>query len=114
AQATMSFLAMDPPRHTRMRALVSRGFTPRRVADLEPRIREIARGYLNRLRDERRCDFISDFAGRLPMDVIGEMLGVPVLDRDELRAWADQVVHRDDGVEGIPDSAVEAVSNLLA
>ncbi len=42
AQATMSFLAMDPPRHTRMRALVSRGFTPRRIADLEPRVRELA------------------------------------------------------------------------
>src|SRR6185436_20401625 len=52
AEATMSFLAMDPPRHTRMRSLVSRGFTPRRVADLEPRIREIARGYLDRLKDE--------------------------------------------------------------
>ena len=46
--ATMSFLAMDPPRHTRMRALVSRGFTPRRVAELEPRIRELARQHLDR------------------------------------------------------------------
>ncbi|HYB12768.1 MAG TPA: cytochrome P450, partial [Myxococcota bacterium] len=48
ADATMSFLAMDPPRHTRMRGLVSRGFTPRRVADLEPRIRELACRYLER------------------------------------------------------------------
>ncbi len=113
AQATMSFLAMDPPRHTRMRALVSRGFTPRRVADLEPRIRRIARDYLGRFAEQGRCDFIADFAGRLPMDVISEMLGVPEGDRDELRGWADAVVHRDQGVEGIPDSAVEAVSNIL-
>jgi cytochrome P450 len=114
ASATMSFLAMDPPRHTRMRALVSRGFTPRRVAELEPRIREIARGYLERVAQEGRCDFIGDFAARLPMDVISEMLGVPAADRDELRRWADAVVHRDEGVAGIPDTAMEAVSNLLA
>ena len=48
AHKTMSFLAMDPPRHTRMRSLVARGFTPRRVVDLEPRIREIAVQYLDR------------------------------------------------------------------
>ena len=56
---TMSFLAMDPPRHTRMRALVSRGFTPRRVAELEPRIRAIATRAPRRRRRARRCDFIA-------------------------------------------------------
>jgi len=114
AQATMSFLAMDPPRHTRMRALVARGFTPRRVADLEPRVREIARGHLDAVADAGRCDFIGDFAARLPMDVISEMLGVPQADRDELRRWADMVVHRDEGVVGIPPQATEGVSNILA
>ena len=66
------------PMHGRMRALVSRGFTPRRVAELEPRIREIARGYLADIvarGDE--FDFIEDFAGKLPMDVISELIGVP-------------------------------------
>ena len=53
ADATMSFLAMDPPRHTRMRALVSRGFTPRRVAELEPRIRAIAREHLDACAEQR-------------------------------------------------------------
>jgi cytochrome P450 len=113
ATATMSFLAMDPPRHTLMRALVSRGFTPRRVADLEPRIREIARGYLSRFEEAGGGDFIADFAGRLPMDVISEMLGVPVEDRDALRGWADGVVHRDEGVTGIPESAAISAFQIV-
>jgi cytochrome P450 len=113
AQATMSFLAMDPPRHTRMRALVSRAFTPRRVSDLEPRVRDLARHYLSRVAADGRCDFIDDFAGRLPMDVISEMLGVPPSDRDELRRWADAVVHRDAGEMNLPLSAIEAAANLL-
>jgi hypothetical protein len=113
AQATMSFLAMDPPRHTRMRALVSRGFTPRRIAELEPRIRELARQHLDRVVEAGRCDFIADFAGRLPMDVISEMLGVPEADRDRLRTWADAVVHREEGITDIPPAAIEAAASIL-
>jgi cytochrome P450 len=113
ADTTMSFLAMDPPRHTRMRALVSRGFTPRRVADLEPRVRAIAAEHLSALAGRERCDFIADFAGKLPMDVISEMLGVPRADRAELRAWADTVVHRDEGVQGMPSEAGAAALRML-
>jgi hypothetical protein len=113
ADTTMSFLAMDPPRHTRMRALVSRGFTPRRVAELEPRIREIAREHLAACARAERCDFIADFAGKLPMDVVSELLGVPQADRAALRAFADQVVHRDEGVRGMPAAAGEAALRML-
>jgi cytochrome P450 len=113
AENAMSFLAMDPPRHTRMRALVSRGFTPRRVAELEPRIRELARAHLETLLARGSGDFIADFAGKLPMDVISELLGVPEADRAELRAWADAVVHRDEGVPGIPHSAQVAVGRIF-
>jgi hypothetical protein len=113
AQATMSFLAMDPPRHTRMRALVSRGFTPRRIAELEPRTRELARQHIDRVVEAGRCDFIADFAGRLPMDVISEMLGVPEADRDRLRTWADAVVHRDEGITDIPPAAIEASASIF-
>lgn len=108
AEAVMSFLAMDPPRHTRMRSLVSRGFTPRRVASLEPRIREIAEALLAPLREAGRGCAIADFAGRLPMDVISEMLGVPVADRDELRRLADTIVHREEGVHDVPPEGVKA------
>jgi cytochrome P450 len=113
AHLMMSFLAMDAPRHTRMRALVSRGFTPRRIADLEPRIREIARRHIDGFIADGRCDFIRDFAGKLPMDVISDMLGVPPADRDQLRAWADTVVHREEGVTDVPRAGQEAAMHLI-
>ncbi|HQF93681.1 MAG TPA: cytochrome P450 [Microthrixaceae bacterium] len=113
AHKTMSFLAMDPPRHTRMRSLVARGFTPRRVVELEPRIREIAREYLDRAKDLDEFDIIGDFAGKLPMDVISEMMGVPVADRDEVRRLADLLVHREEGVEDVPPAGIEAAITLF-
>jgi cytochrome P450 len=109
----LSFLGMDPPRHTRMRGLVSRGFTPRRVAELEPRVRAIASAYIDRFIAKGSCDFVAEFAGRLPMDVVSEMLGVPESDRDELRAWADTVLHRDEGVRGVPPEGIKASMRLL-
>ena len=113
AHATMSFLALDPPRHDRLRALVSRGFTPRRVAELEPRVRAMAARFLDRCVESRDCDFIRDFAGKLPMDVISEMLGVPEADRATLRTWADLVVHREEGVQSLPAKAAESALRML-
>jgi hypothetical protein len=111
--AVLSILAMDPPRHDRIRALVSRGFTPRRVADLEPSVRALAVRYLERAREAGRCDFVADFAGRLPMDVVSEMLGVPAPDRDELRGWSDTILHREEGVRGVPPEGIAASGKLL-
>ncbi len=108
AHRTMSFLAMDPPLHGRMRGLVSRGFTPRRVLDLEPRIREIAAGYLDEVVERRSFDVIAEVAGKLPMDVISELVGVPPVDRVELRRLSDLLVHREDGVMDVPREGVEA------
>ena len=112
AYKTMSFLAMDPPRHDRMRALVSRGFTPRRVSDLAPHIRELARAQLEPVLDRGTFDFMADFASRLPMHVISELVGVPASDRDEVRRLADLLVHREDGVQDVPASGVEAALTL--
>ena len=111
--AVLSILAMDPPRHDRIRALVSKGFTPRRVADLEPSIRVLAVRYLERARKAGRCDFVADFAGKLPMDVVSEMLGVPASDRDELRGWSDTILHREEGVRGVPPEGIAASGKLL-
>ncbi len=111
--STTSFLAMDPPRHTKMRGLVSRGFTPRRVAELEPKIRELAVHYIGTFLDQDSCEFIDAFAGRLPMDVISEMLGVRREDRDMLRTWADTVLHREEGVAGVPQEGLDAALNLV-
>ncbi|MDJ0853381.1 MAG: cytochrome P450 [Myxococcota bacterium] len=113
ARLVMSFLGMDPPRHDHLRNLVSRGFTPRRVRDLEPSVRELARHYVDAFIEKGECDFIDEFAGKLPMDVISEMLGVPPEDRDELRAWADLVVHREEGVAEVPPEGMAAAANLI-
>ncbi|MFB9470604.1 cytochrome P450 [Nonomuraea salmonea] len=81
----LSFVAMDPPQHTRMRATVSRGFTARRVAALEPMIRQIVRGHIERALEHGTFDFARDIAARLPLDVIAELVGVPPSDRADIR-----------------------------
>jgi hypothetical protein len=114
AHRTMSFLAMDPPMHGRMRGLVSRGFTPRRVAELEPRIRELTREHLDVALADGTFDFIGALAGRLPMDVISELIGVPAADRDEVRRLSDLLVHREEGTNDVPPAGVEAAFSLIA
>jgi cytochrome P450 len=112
AYKTMSFLALDPPRHDRMRAIVSKGFTPRRVASLEQRVRALTLEYLEPALDRLSFDFVKDFSGRLPMDVISEMIGVPQADRDEVRRQGDLLVHRDDGITDVPRAGMEAALTL--
>jgi len=58
-------------------------------------------------------DWITDFAGRLPMDVISELMGVPEPDRDEVRALADLVVHREEGVYDVPEAGMKAALDLV-
>ncbi|MEI8050308.1 MAG: cytochrome P450 [Actinomycetes bacterium] len=113
AHRVMSFLAMDPPRHTRMRTLIGKGFTPRTVAGMEARIREITVEHLTPALENGTFDFIADFAGRLPMDVISELIGVPTVDRPELRRLADLVVHREEGLFDVPVAGQEAALELV-
>ena len=113
AHLVTSFLGMDPPEQTRLRKLVSRGFTPKRVADLEPRIAEISASYLDKAITLGEFDWIGDFAGKFPMDVISEMLGVPEADRDEVRAYADLLVVREDGLRDVPPAGFEAAGWLF-
>ncbi|MCZ0728499.1 cytochrome P450 [Mycolicibacterium iranicum] len=117
ASKTMSFLAMDDPDHLRLRTLVSKGFTPRRIRELEPRVTEIAVQHLDTMLEmastDATVDYVDEFAGKLPMDVISELMGVPEADRVQVRAWADAVMHREEGVTDVPDSAIEASLNLI-
>ena len=117
ASKTMSFLAMDDPGHLRLRTLVSKGFTPRRIRELEPRVTELAVQHLDTMLEKAgsgvTVDYVSEFAGKLPMDVISELMGVPVPDRDRIRSMADGVMHREDGVTDVPASAIEASLNLI-
>lgn len=109
-----SFLGMDPPEHTAFRGLVSKTFTPRRVAGMEPSVRALATEYLDALESRSGFDMIDDFAGKLPMDVISEMLGVPRADRAELRRLADLLVHREQGMKDVPPEGMEAFGELRA
>jgi cytochrome P450 len=82
-------IEMDPPDHTRYRRLVNEGFTPRRVAALEPRMRAIAEELLDDLMGETRADFVEAFGDPLPIRVIGEIVGVPPEDTDRVQELSD-------------------------
>jgi cytochrome P450 len=82
-------IEMDPPDHTRYRRLVNEGFTPRRVAALEPRMREIAHELVDGLEGSTSADFVPAFGDPLPIRVIGEILGVPREDTDLVQRLSD-------------------------
>jgi cytochrome P450 len=113
AHRVMSFLALDDPGHLRLRTLVSKGFTPRRIRELEARVTEIAVQHLDAALQSDSFDYVDEFAGKLPMDVISELMGVPVVDRDRIRGLADGVMHRDEGVADVPAEAMQASAELL-
>jgi cytochrome P450 len=106
-------IEMDPPRHTQLRALVSRAFTPRRVADLEPVVQSLARDLVARFpSDGTQVDVIEDFAAILPMAVISTMLGVPAADQDDLRKWSDAMLHREEGSTDMTPAGYEGGARL--
>ncbi len=92
--ALAHMLMSDPPDHTRLRRLVAREFTPRRVESLAPRVQQITDELLDAMqaRPERAADLIASFAFPLPMTVICELLGVPELDREAFRGWSNEMV----------------------
>lgn len=85
-------LSEDPPRHTAMRNIVNRGFTPRRIAMWEPRVREIARECMNEIGQAEEIDLVAALATPLPVRVICEMLGVEPERRDEFKHWSDRII----------------------
>lgn len=87
-----SMINLDGSAHKKRRNLVNKGFTPRRVADQEPRVREVVRALLDRVAPRGECDFVLDLAAHLPMIMIGDMLGVAPEDRDVLLRWSDDLI----------------------
>jgi len=83
---------MDRPEHMVRRNLVNRGFTPRRIAETEGRIREVCTWILDAVCEKGECDFVREVAAPLPMIMIGDMLGVLPEDRDKLLRWSDVMV----------------------
>ncbi|GAA4073278.1 cytochrome P450 [Nonomuraea soli] len=92
----MMMLNQDPPDHTRRRALVNRGFTPRTIAALEQHIREICDDLLDQCSPSDEIDFVTEVAAPLPLYVICELIGAPVEDRDKLFHWSNQMIGAQD------------------
>lgn len=105
-------ISMDPPRQVKLRRLISLAFTPRRIALLEPEVRELTVEYLAPLVDSGEFDLIKDFAAKVPMDVISTMLGVPREDQDQVRGWADALLHREPDRAEIPEQGVAGARGL--
>jgi cytochrome P450 len=108
-----SIIFMDPPEHDRMRKLVSRVFTPRAVAALEPMVRDTVARYLDPLTGEREIDLVADFAGPFPVEVISTMLGVPEPDRQQIRHWTDTMLHREPDDPNPTQEGMEAGMNTV-
>jgi len=107
-EATGSIIMMDPPGHERMRKLVNRAFTARRIAGWEPVARRVICGFLDDLAGAGTFDVVRDISGPFPVEVVSEILGVPAADRQQLRHWADGLLEREVGNPFPPQSAMES------
>ncbi len=109
----VTMLRSDPPDHTRLRNLVNKAFTARRVESMRPRIEAVVDELLTPLSRASQCELVKDFAAPLPVVVIAEMLGVPSRDRERFRIWSDEIV-RTLGDSTLEDErAAEAAMNEL-
>ena len=86
-----SLLNIDPPKHTRVRGLAARAFTPKAIEAWRPRVIEMVDEILDRVADEGGCDLVSTLAFPLPFQVISELLGMPTDEREQLRAWSQAI-----------------------
>jgi pimeloyl-[acyl-carrier protein] synthase len=102
----LSMLDRDPPDHTRLRSLVSKAFTPRVVEGLRPRVQQIVDGLIARAREKGSMDLIEEFAYPIPVNVICEMLGVPVEDHERFKGWSLDIARGLDSILLPPDSEV--------
>jgi cytochrome P450 len=102
----------DPPRHTHLRALMNRAFTPRAVERLRPRIEEIVGELVERVQARDHLDLIRDFAYPLPITVIGDMLGVPATDRERLKEWSDELATFVGSAVATPDKYERAAKSV--
>ncbi|WP_025729477.1 cytochrome P450 [Heyndrickxia ginsengihumi] len=101
-----NMLRMDPPRHKQLRDLVNKGFTPRAIKELAPRIQEITEQLISNVLDQGEMKIIDDMAMPLPVIVIADLLGVPAEDREKFKVWSDILVK---GVEDPQPEVYEAV-----
>ena len=107
-------IMMDPPEHDRLRALVSRVFTPRAVAALEPMVREVITSFLAPLEDAESFDVVADFSAPFPVEIIARMLGVPEDMRQQIRHWLDLSLTREKGeMEPTPEGIEASLNSVI-
>ena len=107
AELMTHLLNIDPPDHTRLRRLVSKAFTPRRVAEFAPRVRELTDRLIDGFAERGEADLIHEFAFPLPIYAICDLLGVPPEDQDDFRDWAGMMLrHTKAGQGGGPRGGV--------
>ena len=91
---------LDPPRHTRLRAIVSRAFTPRAISALSPRIEAISTELLDAQRDRDEIELVADYAEPLPVRVVAEMIGIPAEDHAMFARWSRAIVNLSHAITG--------------
>jgi cholest-4-en-3-one 26-monooxygenase len=107
-------LNQDPPRHTKLRKLVNRGFTPRQISALEPRIRARVRAVLDAATVGQTFDLVRDVAIEVPLQVIAELVGVPEDERHQVFAWTERMMSLDDPeLGGSIDDAHAAIREMF-
>ncbi|WP_033284336.1 cytochrome P450 family protein [Streptomyces sp. NRRL F-525] len=114
AELMTHLLNIDPPDHTRLRRLVSKAFTPRRVAEFAPRVQELTNDLIDRFAAEGSADLIHDFAFPLPIYAICDLLGVPREDQDDFRDWAGMMIRHGGGPRGGVARSVKKMRSYLA
>jgi cytochrome P450 len=102
-------LNSDPPRHIRLRALVSKAFTAQRVEQLRPRIEAVVDGLLDGFADRSEVDLVDEFAVRLPITIICDLFGMPVEDRENFRLWSLKLVGAGQDPEEVADASKKVV-----
>ncbi len=107
-----TMLTQDPPLHRRYRGMVNQAFTARRVATLEPHIETLCHELIDGFVEAGRCEFVEDFAKRVPMTVIADQLGVPLSDYDLFKRWSDAFVAQLSR-QATPDEELEAVKLIV-
>lgn len=109
-----SIISMDPPRHDRIRGVLKGFFTPKAVAAMEDALRAVVAHHLDKLRPGSTVDAMEAFAFSIPTDVIGDLLGVPQADREQLRVWWEAFLTRHEGEVAMPAGAIEANRKISA
>lgn len=90
--AMLSLIGLDGERHVSQRRLLNKGFTPRMIRTMEPRVRQVVTEVLDEIADRSSCDFVTDIAIPVPLVVIAELMGLPVEDRVQLGRWSDRMM----------------------